>query len=87
LQSPSEPLTHEQAFWSAPAPVHTDSVIPSKLPEALAAPGITPFLARAANGIIHHRGQPLTQSAAPLALARRLKDTFDPHHILPEVPL
>lgn len=78
----------EQAFWSAAAPVHTRSVLPSKLPEALAALGPAPFIARAANGIIHHRGVPLPGPAASAtALAQRLKATFDPHHILPAAPL
>jgi len=81
------PWLHEQNFWSSAAPVHTESVLPSKLHETLAALGPAPFIARAANGIIHHRGQPLPKSAVPLALSRRLKDTFDPHHILPAAPL
>jgi glycolate oxidase FAD binding subunit len=78
---------HEPNFWSAAALVHTESFLPSQLPETLAALGSTPFLARAANGIIHHRGRPRPQPAVPLALARRLKETFDPHRILPEAPL
>jgi len=87
FQSPSAAPDPEQTFWSSAAPVHTESVLPSKLPEALAALGPVPFIARAANGIVHHRGQPLPRPAGPLALSRRLKDTFDPHHILPELPL
>lgn len=87
FQPPSAPLEHEPTFWSVAAPVHTASVLPSRLPETLAALGSASFVARAANGIIHHRGQPLTKSAVPLALTRRLKETFDPHRILPEAPL
>ena len=78
---------HEHLFWSELAPVHTESVLPSKLPEVLATLGSAPFIARAVNGIIHHRGAALPKPAAPLALSRRLKDTFDPRHILPESPL
>ena len=81
-------LTSVATFWSDPAPVHTDSVLPSKLPEALAALGPTPFIASAANGIIYHRGVPQPRPAVSTsALAQRLKDTFDPHHILPAIPL
>ena len=87
FQLPSEPLVHELSFWASPQPADTDSVLPSQLPEALAAIGSAPFLARAANGIIHHRGRPQPKPTIPLGLSRRLKDTFDPHHILPEAPL
>lgn len=88
LQSPSAAPDCEQAFWSADAPVHTESVLPSKLDEALSTLGSVPFIARAANGIIHHRGVPLPRPASSAgALAQRLKDTFDPHHILPAAPL
>ncbi|NBR85281.1 MAG: FAD-binding oxidoreductase [Proteobacteria bacterium] len=77
----------EQAFWSSALPVHTHSVLPSKLPAAIAALGPAPFLARAANGIIHHRSTALPSPTKGLdALSRRLKDTFDPHHILPALP-
>lgn len=88
LQSPSVAPDHEQAFWSDTSPVHTVSVLPSKLPEALSALGSTPFIARAANGVIHHRGaaQP-RPSVSTSTLAQRLKDTFDPHHILPAAPV
>jgi glycolate oxidase FAD binding subunit len=86
--SPSTTPNHEQPFWGSAAPVHTESVLPAKLPAALAALGPTPFLARAANGIIHHRGVPLPRPASSTtALAQRLKAAFDPHHILPAVPL
>ena len=87
FQSPPHPLNHEQLFWSAAGPVHTASVLPSKLPEALAALGQVPFLARAANGILHHRGTPAGNPVpAHSSLSKRLKDTFDPHHILPAIP-
>ena len=85
---PSDAPDPEQAFWSNPLPVQTHSVLPSALPAALARIAPAPFLARAANGILHHRGTPLpAPSTAPKALTGRLKDTFDPHHILPAIPL
>ena len=85
---PADAPDPEQAFWSNPLPVQTLSVLPSALPVAIARLGPAPFLARAANGILHHRGAPLPAPAtAPKALTGRLKDTFDPHHILPALPL
>ncbi|MEN9576159.1 MAG: hypothetical protein RL514_4014 [Verrucomicrobiota bacterium] len=84
---PAAALDPEQAFWNSPHPVQTLSVLPSQLPAALSALGPAPYLARAANGIIHHRGV-ASPSPTPAigALSRRLKDTFDPHHILPAAP-
>lgn len=87
FQSPSTVPDPEQTFWSSTAPVHTASVLPSKLPEAVSALGPALFLARAANGILHHRGVVSPSPATAIsALSRRLKDTFDPHHILPATP-
>lgn len=87
FQSTSAAPDPEQAFWSSALPVYTHSVLPSKLPAAIAALGPAPFLARAANGIIHHRSTALPSPTKGLdALSRRLKDTFDPHHILPALP-
>ena len=78
----------EQAFWSNPLLVQTHSVLPAALPAAIARLGSAPFLSRAANGILHHHGTALpAPSTAPKALTRRLKATFDPHHILPAIPL
>lgn len=77
----------EPNFWMSNVTVHTDSVLPTRLPQALTALGSVPFIARAANGIIHHQGPPRLKSVEPLALSQRLKNTFDPHHILPEAPL
>jgi hypothetical protein len=63
-------------------------VLPSKLASALAPLEQTPFIARAANGVFYHRGAPLPCPAGATAgLAQRLKATFDPHHILPELTL
>jgi FAD/FMN-containing dehydrogenase len=86
---PLSALPRDSAFWSInPIPVSHGSVLPSNLATALAPLGQTPFIARAANGVFYHRSPPLPRSAAaPPALARRLKDTFDPHHILPELTL
>lgn len=88
FQSPPAAPDYAQAFWSAPAPVQTLSILPSKLAEAIALIAKAPFLAHSANGILHHRGTPLPgQNAIPQGLSRRLKDMFDPHNILPASPL
>jgi FAD/FMN-containing dehydrogenase len=63
------------------------SVLPSKLIEALRPLSDSPFVARAGNGIIFHRTDlPVAKSSAPEKLSRRLKDAFDPKHLLPELP-
>ena len=88
FQPPSLPSTHEQAFWSGTTAVHTTSVLPSNLPTALASFTSAPFIARAANGIIHHQAPPPPRPPSTThSLAQRLKSTFDPHHILPDAPL
>jgi FAD/FMN-containing dehydrogenase len=88
FQSPPATPDPEQAFWSSAGPVQTISVLPSKLPEAIASIGQAPFLARAANGILHHRGTPSPgANPAPRELTRRLKVMFDPHNILPASPI
>lgn len=78
-------LNHERAFWSSVTQAMKLSVAPTKLIETLRSLGDAPFVARAGNGIIFHRGS--TRAAPPAmpdALSRRLKDTYDPKHILPE---
>lgn len=83
------PLPRDGIFWNDPsALVSHCSVLPSNLGAALASLAQTPFIARAANGIIHHRGTPQPRAvASPSMLTQRLKDTFDPNHTLPAVPL
>ena len=86
---PLVPLPRDAVFWSdVSTPVSQGSVLPSSLGEALAPLGRTPFIARAANGVFYHRGAPLPRPAASgTILAQRLKNTFDPHRILPPSPL
>lgn len=87
--TPLTPLPRDSIFWnSSTTPIAHGSVLPSKLVTALAPLGQTPFIARSANGVFYHRGAPLPYpGAAAAGIARRLKATFDPHHILPELPL
>ncbi len=64
------------------------SVLPSRLVETLRSIGSVPFVARAGNGIVFHRaGIATPKPDAPCVLSRRVKQTFDPNGILPELPL
>ena len=81
-------LDHERAFWEeAPASVRRLSVLPSRLVDAIRELGGGPFVARAGNGVIYHRDVPASvRPDLPAKLSRRVKDIFDPNHILPELP-
>lgn len=86
-QPSTQPSTYQQDLWSGTTAVHTTSILPSNLPTALATITSAPFIARAANGIIHHQAPPPPrQPTTTHSLAQRLKSTFDPHHILPDAP-
>jgi glycolate oxidase FAD binding subunit len=79
-------LEHERAFWSSGAQVAQLSVAPTKLIETLRLLVDAPFIARAGNGIIFHRDSTrAARSVMPDALSRRLKDIYDPKHILPSL--
>jgi FAD/FMN-containing dehydrogenase len=78
-------LGYDQDFRTPdPSPAKTLSVLPSRLVETLQELGDLPFVARAGNGVVYHRGTPgPIQSVLPLSLMRRVKETFDPNQILP----
>jgi glycolate oxidase FAD binding subunit len=84
-------LEDENAFWKTHgASSHSLSVLPSHLAGILGQLGSGPFVARAGNGVVHYVGQPHPRAlpAASLGLttlAKRIKDIFDPGHILPEL--
>ncbi len=84
----TEPATldYDKAFQQQPA-VKKLSVLPSKLAEAISAIGKAPFVARAGNGVIYYSGNEISWSTAPIPkhLQQRVKDTFDPNHIFPEL--
>ncbi|HZV35923.1 MAG TPA: FAD-binding oxidoreductase [Verrucomicrobiae bacterium] len=80
-------LEHETKFWNESASVQSLSVLPSKLVETLHKLN-APFLARAGNGVVYHRGAaPAEKQELPLELMRRVKAAFDPKNLLPELPL
>jgi glycolate oxidase FAD binding subunit len=82
-----ETLGYDQDFRSGLEALHQRSVLPSRVCETLAGLNNVPFVARAGNGVIYHHGGPAPPKAdLPAELMRRLKDTFDPRHILPELP-
>ncbi len=87
----SEPATldYETSFRAvhAVAGAQRLSVLPSRTVDALHQLGDVPFVARAGNGVIEYIGAPQpAKSDLPLKLMRRLKETFDPKHILPDMP-
>jgi len=86
----TEPATldHERHFWSGAASARQVSVLPSCLTETVRQLGDLAFVARAGNGVIYYRGgPPPAKEALPVKLMQRVKDEFDPKHILPELPV
>lgn len=88
----SEPsnLEHESRFWSdaSSSKLHRISVLPSRVAQAIADLGDVSFVARAGNGVIYYRrGPELPKEELPMKLMQRVKDAYDPKHILPEIAL
>ena len=81
-------LDYDRQFWAETAsPVHHWSVLPSRLTEVIPEIGDAPFVARAGNGILYARGGPVPPKPLfPGALVRRVKETFDPNHVLADLP-
>ena len=79
-------LEYNEQFWGEGNAPHSISVLPSKLMDVLG--GLNgSFVARAGNGVIYYRGgQPPTKAELPRDLMRRIKDAYDPRHLLPELP-
>ncbi|MBI5775027.1 MAG: FAD-binding oxidoreductase [Verrucomicrobia bacterium] len=81
-------LDYEKDFWAESEKPQRISVLPSRVCETLGALGNAPFVARAGNGLIWHRGAAIAKGELPNAkLTQRVKDAFDPKHIFPELPL
>lgn len=85
----SEPatLSYDDSFWQSSARPHTLSVLPNKVVDTIKALDAQSYVARAGNGVIYFRGgagQP--RSSLPLTLLRRIKETFDPNGVLPDMP-
>src|SRR5262245_22998193 len=88
LNEPSN-LDYEAAFWTekaVPPPRHV-SALPSRVTQTIRDLGEAPFVARAGNGVIYYLGGPNPpEEELPKKLMQRVKDTYDPKHILPELP-
>jgi len=96
----SQPATldYDAALQEGSAPPHRLSVLPSRLIQTLRDLGESAFVARAANGIICHSPKPggpgqhespvrsgMDPDPVALKLMRRVKETFDPRHVFPEL--
>jgi len=94
----SATLDYEQQFWAEHAGATGRlSVLPSRLGITVRELVPGPFVARAGNGLVHYPACPEPVEGArptsppprltPLdALCRRVKDGFDPNHLLPNLP-
>ena len=86
----SEPTTldYQSQFWSvAGTAPRTISVLPSRLIETVRSLGNKQFVARAGNGVIYHRGDLACEKVElPQKLMQRVKETFDPKRVLPDIP-
>ena len=79
-------LEYNKKFFEGTEAVQALSVLPSTVCQAIGDLNGAPFVARAGNGIIYHFA-PLAprHQERPARLEKRLKDEFDPKHILPEL--
>ena len=79
---------YDRTFRAQVKPVNKVSVLPSKLIETLRPLGDAPFVARAGNGINYHRVNGLDTGSQPTPISRqlhrRVKEAFDPGHLLPQ---
>ncbi len=81
-------LAYESSFWSSPeaVPTHRLSILPSRLTETLQSLNAREFVARAGNGVIYYRGgDPPPKRDVPLALMRRIKESYDPTYLFPDM--
>jgi FAD/FMN-containing dehydrogenase len=80
-------LDYNEVFCEPSEPPQTVSVLPSKVIETIKSLAAQSYVARAGNGLVYFRGghsQPRPE--LPLKLMRRIKETFDPKGILPDLP-
>ena len=78
---------YDQTFRADTGSLLKLSVLPSKLIETLRQLGDAPCVARAGNGLVFHRTDfSSAKQNVPAHLLQRMKDAFDPQHLLPELP-
>jgi len=80
-------LSYNEVFWEPSEPPQTVSVLPSKVIDSIKSLDARSYVARAGNGVSYFRGG-RSQSRPELALSlmRRIKETFDPKGVLPDMP-
>jgi len=79
-------LDYERKFFDETSSFQRLSVLPSKVSEVIRSLNHAHFVARAGNGIIYQRGQfSRDRDDRPTKLEDRLKNEFDPKHILPDL--
>jgi FAD/FMN-containing dehydrogenase len=77
-------LEYEARFWESGDSCNWTSVLPSKIGREIESRSPLEFVARAGNGTLFYRGGLAPERPQiPLALNKRLKETFDPKNILP----
>jgi len=77
---------YDPKFFEGINSFQTLSVLPSMVCQAIGTLDSAPFVARAGNGIIYHSGPLIPdRPQGPTRLEQRLKDEFDPKHILPQL--
>ncbi len=80
-------LAAEQKFWSG-GPVRQCSVPPGNLASTLRQIEANEVVVRAGNGMIYYRGgKEPSATPVPEVLFARVKNAFDPKHILPELKI
>jgi len=83
----SASMDYDESFCKEAAPPRRLSVLPSRLIDTLHQLD-GPFVARAGNAVIYHRDPAAASGKPPLPrdLIQRIKDAYDPKHLLPELP-
>lgn len=81
-------LDHAWRFWSGADGARSSSVLPSRLAEFLRGLSDVPFVARAGDGIVEHRGgAEAPRGELPVGLMKRAKQAYDPKGILPDLKM
>jgi glycolate oxidase FAD binding subunit len=80
-------FAYNESFSQSGEPPQMVSVLPSKAIETIKTLGAQSYVARAGNGVIYSRGgKPGSRAQLPVDLIHRVKETFDPNGVLPEMP-
>lgn len=83
-------LDYDRMFWDQETSAQAQhiSVLPSKITQRIRELKPVTFVARAGNGVVWYRGGSIPpKDVLPLHLMGRVKNAFDPNHILPKLRL